>query len=190
MESHVAKVASTTSSSSIGDTFRAETVSYYASQPSHLRSYLLSNDGSAITKALLQWMGSTDLCEINTYPGLSNGLLLLINQVADLDYVHSVHEIAEHNRKTIQIRKWLENYNQHASDGLRPTTTLQVCAIGETYRLGCLLYLHHRVTSIRARISVRTTELDVLFSEPEIVELANRIVTQLEDKLFLASTLR
>ncbi|KAF2163444.1 hypothetical protein M409DRAFT_26057 [Zasmidium cellare ATCC 36951] len=141
-----------------------------------------------MTLTLLQWMGPTDHFQINTYTGLTSGLLLLINQITDLEYPSNSKLVADHHRIAADIKTSLEGLRQDVPPNLLFSTTVQLSASAEAYRLACLLYLHHKVASIRARIAVRTTSLSPLFSQSEVLHLTSQILSLLEDNPGLTRT--
>ena len=165
-----------------------EEVSDCSSPTADIKQLLSSEHASEMTIILLQRMRSVDLHEINAYSGLSGGLLLLINQITDLEYPSDGQKIADHNREAFVTKIVLENFDQYAPRDLLPATRFQISASAEIYRLGCLLYLHQKFTSIRAHTAVRMTSLIPLFSETQVLDLACRILTHLEDNPSLTKT--
>lgn len=147
---------------------------------SSLEELLLPSSPSKMTTVLFSWIEERDLYEINTYKGLSDGLLLLINQIADLGFPANKAEIPKHHQDAVALRDSLERLQQRPPPHLEPFTIHQVSATAEIYRLASLLYLHHKVALIRSRITTRTSALTPLYSEPEVCSLLDRLLETFE----------
>lgn len=129
-----------------------------------------------LTAILSLWMSYDALDEVDTYTGLSSHLLLLINRIAELSSPHNNKEqICMHRRQVNLMKAILQTLRQQLPQDLDYIMVLQVSACAEVYRLASLLFLHHKVSLVRARLNFRTT-LSPLFSDAEIFELVNQIL--------------
>ncbi|KAK4501121.1 hypothetical protein PRZ48_006927 [Zasmidium cellare] len=84
----------------------------------NLDSFMSSGHLSEMTVTLLQWMGSVNLHQINTYTGLSGCLLLLINQITDLECPSNSREATVHHRIAAGIKTLLEQLHQDVPPNL------------------------------------------------------------------------
>lgn len=148
----------------------------------------LDIENSAITIALSRWMDDANRNEINTYKGLSDSLLLLINQITDLQIPTSRQDICNHYKNTSMLKKSITQLPQQPPANVEPETRWRLCASAKVYQYACLLYLYQKVASIRASIPVRTMTLNPLFSDMEVQTLVDDILELCETNNALLTT--
>ncbi|KFX97636.1 hypothetical protein V490_02686 [Pseudogymnoascus sp. VKM F-3557] len=136
---------------------------------------------SQLTGILSSWMTKNALDEVDTYSGLSNSLLLLINRIADLETPSSKADFGELCHEVSILRTALESLNQRIPQDLDPITSSQVSISAEVYRLASLLFLHQKISLTCGRVPFRTNALQAPFSDSEIYDLVCHVLEDLEN---------
>ena len=146
------------------------------------------NRALQVTGVLSSWMIKSALDAVNTYSGLSNSLLLLINRITDLKTPSSKTDLAELGREVSILRTALESLDQRVPRDLDPITSSQVSISAEVYRLASLLFLHQKISLICGRVPFRTNALRPQFSDSEIYDLVCHVLEHLEKNPNLTKT--